>query len=346
MVAAAVTIVSSVVDLIRGVSDAGVTITTVGVAAVIVGFGWATRYLDESHVIAWGSLPFLGVALIVGFDLASDDASVAAQVFFFFPALYAASLLPRSGALLVTLAAVIGEAVVVFSAVPLAEVVTDVCYVTAALVPAAVLLIRSAERQELLVAQLRRQAAIDPLTGLVTRRVLDQAAQSALSGAASSSGTALVLLDVDDFKGVNDRYGHPAGDEVLVQLAALLIRGCRASDIVSRLGGDEIALLLPGCSEEALIGRASTILTDVRAHDFVTSDGAHIKVSVTAGVAHAPNHAADLRSLYVTADAALYRAKRSGGDQVGTPGALLHGDAGVPTGVAPIATVGWIESES
>ena len=71
-----------------------------------------------------------------------------------------------------------------------------------------------------LVTLLERQAAIDPLTGLVTRRVLDDAASAALSGAASGDGTALILIDVDNFKAINDTYGHPGGDEVLVQLAA------------------------------------------------------------------------------------------------------------------------------
>ena len=127
---------------------------------------------------------------------------------------------------------------------------TDAVYVSAALLTTVGLLDRRRRSPGRLVAQLQRQAAIDPLTGLATRRVLDHAAQSALSGAASGEGTALILIDVDDFKSVNDRYGHPAGDEVLIQLAELLIDGCRDDDIVSRMGGDEIALLLPGCSAE------------------------------------------------------------------------------------------------
>jgi diguanylate cyclase (GGDEF)-like protein len=345
IVAAAVTVAFALVDLVRGLSDARTAIVTALGGLIIVGIGWATRYLAESHVFAWGSLPFLGVGLIVAFDLASHDGSVAAQVFFFFPALYAASQLPRSGAWIGTLTAIAGEAVVVFASTPVGDGFTEVGYVTAALATAAVLLTLSAERQDRLIARLRRQAAIDPLTGLVTRRVLDQAAQSALSGAASSSGTALILLDVDGFKGVNDKYGHPAGDEVLVQLAALLVQHSRASDVVSRLGGDEIALLLPGCSQDAVLARAGALLADVRRHAFVIPDGEQIKVSVTAGVAHAPTHASDLRSLYVTADAALYRAKRSGGDQVGVPGE--HGPlVRRETAVTPPSVAGKIESES
>ncbi|WP_157695155.1 GGDEF domain-containing protein [Nakamurella panacisegetis] len=322
IVAATVTIVFSVFDLVRGATDAPTAIATILVSAVVVAVGLATRRLRGSHVITWGSLPILGVLAIVGFDLASGDASVSAQVFLFFPALYAASTLPRIGVIIVTLTAIAGEAVIVFAAVPAATGAAAVGYVSAGLATASVLLARSAEEQEVLIARLRRQAAIDPLTGLATRRVLDQAAQSALSGAASSAGTGMILLDVDKFKDVNDRYGHPAGDEVLVQLAALLIRGCRKTDIVSRLGGDEIALLLPGCSPDSLLKRASSILLDVRNHAFIMSDLERIRVSVTAGVAHAPTHACDLPSLYATADAALYEAKRAGRDQVGVPARL------------------------
>ena len=116
-----------------------------------------------------------------------------------------------------------------------------------------VLLVVSGERQDTLIEQLKRQAAIDSLTGLVTRRVLDNAAASALSGGASELGTGLILLDIDKFKHINDEYGHPIGDEVLVQLAELLMIGVRPSDTVSRMGGDEIAILLAGCSVEAVL---------------------------------------------------------------------------------------------
>ena len=122
------------------------------------------------------------------------------------------------------------------------------------------LLILSGERQDALVAELRTQAAVDSLTGLVTRRVLDEAASSALSGAASAQGTGLILLDLDHFKHVNDEHGHLAGDEVLVQVSKLLL-GTRSGDTVSRMGGDEIAVLLAGCSVDALRQRAEQILS-------------------------------------------------------------------------------------
>jgi diguanylate cyclase (GGDEF)-like protein len=218
-----------------------------------------------------------------------------------------------------TAASVLGEVIVVSTMLPPRQAVVAIGYVAATLVTTAGLLVRSGERQALLILRLERQAAIDPLTGLVTRRVLDEAAQSAMSGAASAHGTSLIMLDVDDFKSINDRYGHPAGDDVLVQLATLLVGSSRGEDVVSRMGGDEIALLLPGCPASVLRDRAEHIVWDVRAHTFLVNDGDEIDVSVTVGLAHAPTHAIDLRTLYTAADAAMYQAKRAGGNRVAVP---------------------------
>jgi diguanylate cyclase (GGDEF)-like protein len=294
------------------------------VAAVVAValMSWSARYFDEANKVSWALCPLLAVAAIVVVDLLTADASVSAQIFFLFPTLYGASLLLRPGAVVMTAASVVGEVVVVGTQLPLRVAITDAGYVTAVLVTAAVLLARGAERQAMLVASLEQQAAVDPLTGLVTRRVLDEAANAALSGASSHEGTSLVLLDVDDFKAVNDRHGHPGGDQVLVQLAALLGRRSRRNDVVCRMGGDEIALLLPGCSADAAHARAEEIVRDVRGHAFWLGGSDPVSVSVSVGLAHAPTHAVDLRTLYVAADAALYEAKQSGRNRVVVPAFL------------------------
>lgn len=299
----------------------GIAVATVTMVAVL---GWLAHLLDETNRVAWAVVPLLAVVAIVVVDFSTADASVSAQIFFLFPTLYGASQLPRAGAVVMTAASVVGEIVVVGATLPLREAMTDTGYVAAALVTTAVLLIRAGERQAALVARLQSQAAIDPLTGLSTRWVLDEAAETALSGAASVEGTALILLDVDHFKSINDRYGHPGGDEVLVQLAHLLVGGSRRGDVVSRMGGDEIALLLPGCSAESLHPRAEQIAQDVRKHAFELSDGEQVVVSVSVGLAHCPTHALALRDLYVAADAALYEAKRSGRDRVSYPTIVLQ----------------------
>lgn len=104
---------------------------------------------------------------------------------------------------------------------------------------------------------------------------------------------------------------------MLVQLADLLVHSARRDDVVSRLGGDEMALLLPRCSVTSLRRRAEQIVADVGTHIFVLHSGQEVRVSVSVGLAHVPTDAVDLQSLYVRADQALYEAKRSGRNRVG-----------------------------
>jgi diguanylate cyclase (GGDEF)-like protein len=263
-------------------------------------------------------------------DITSHDASVTAQVFFFFPVLYAGAQLRRFATVAICLFAAAGEAVVAFTIAGGSEAVTDLVFVAAALGTTGWLLLHAGERNDRLIDKLERQAAVDPLTGLMTRRVLDTAVSSALSGAGDTGGTALLLMDVDKFKTINDVHGHPAGDAVLQQLATILMRCSRRGDLVSRLGGDEIAVLLTGCPKEAAVRRAERILDAVRAHPFdieaVSMAGSDeprvLSVSLSIGVAHLPMQARDLRELYATADAALYEAKRGGRNQVAAPDAV------------------------
>jgi hypothetical protein len=158
------------------------TVLAGGAVVCVAVLSGLARFFDEANRIAWALCPLVAVAAIVVVDLLTFDASVSAQIFFLFPTLYGASLLRRTGTVVMTGASLVGELVVV-AALPVREAVTDFGYVAAALITAAVLLSRASERQAALVHMLERQAAVDPLTGLFTRRVLDQAATSALSGA-------------------------------------------------------------------------------------------------------------------------------------------------------------------
>ena len=300
----------------QGPSAVGIIASVLTAVAVIGGAVLLQRHPDRGDW-AWAVFPFAAVVAIVALDLITVDASVSAQIFFLFPALYAAFQLPRAGVIAVAAASIAGSVVDSLAVLPMGTGLVQSAFLAAALATCATLLVLSGERQDALLSQLRRQAAVDSLTGLVTRRVLDNAAASALSGAASELGTGLVLLDVDRFKWINDELGHPCGDEVLVQLAALLMDGTRPSDTISRMGGDEIAVLLAGCSVETLQRRAEQILWDVRAHPFVLASGRTPAVTVSIGVAQLPTHAVDLRSLYSAADASLYVAKRAGRDRIG-----------------------------
>jgi diguanylate cyclase (GGDEF)-like protein len=277
------------------------------------------RATDSSPTLVWVLPPILGVAAVVALDLMTQDASAAGQVFLCLPVLYAAAQLRWLGAAITAVVAIAGDASVVFSLEPLSRALADFGYVAATCLTMAFVLVRARNHQESLVLQLRRAAAIDPLTGLVTRRVLDEAAQTALSGAGHDEGTALVLIDLDRFKSINDTYGHPVGDSVLVHVSEVLARQTRSDTVVCRMGGDEIAVLLPGCSHENALRRAQDLLDAVHAHPFQLEDGTLIAVSVSIGVAQVPVHAQALNRLYTVADQALYEAKRGGRGRVSAP---------------------------
>jgi diguanylate cyclase (GGDEF)-like protein len=167
--------------------------------------------------------------------------------------------------------------------------------------------LRQAERQH--VAELTRQAFHDALTGLPNRyHLLDRAGQ-AVGGAGS---VALLLLDLDGFKHVNDSAGHHAGDALLRSVGDRLRQTVRDDDVVARLGGDEFAVLLTGNPDA---GTATAIAE--RIHDRLCAphpvDGGSVTVGGSVGVALFPQDGADVDDLMRAADAAMYRAKRHGG---------------------------------
>ncbi|MFB9883218.1 diguanylate cyclase [Planobispora siamensis] len=172
---------------------------------------------------------------------------------------------------------------------------------------------------ELLRADLAEQAARDALTGLHNRRHLMQHLTSAIIEADDDRPLSLALLDIDHFKQVNDRYGHRAGDEVLVAFAELLGRQVRRSDIVARYGGEEFVVVFAGADAEQARARMDA-LRERLAERSVEADGHLLTVTFSAGVATAtPGISAD--DLLHAADQALYAAKHGGRNQVRVAGA-------------------------
>jgi diguanylate cyclase (GGDEF)-like protein len=261
--------------------------------------------------------PLLGVVFVMLLDLGTKDASAGAQVAFCLPVLFAASQLRVLGAVLTLVATIAGEAVVISQLKPNGAGALDLIYVSMVLMLMTGLLVQAGRRQERLVALLESQASLDPLTGLVTRRVLDEAVLRALNAPAVHAGTALILVDVDHFKSINDTYGHPIGDDALVHVAQVLDRRSRPDTLISRLGGDEIAVLLPGCSETAARKRAHELLETMRESPLLLPHGETLTISISLGVAHVPVGKRPLRELYAAADASLYDAKRLGRGRVG-----------------------------
>jgi diguanylate cyclase (GGDEF)-like protein len=276
------------------------------------------RYASRAPDLVWVAIPLLGVLAIVVLDVTSHDASVQAQVFLIFPVLFAASQLPPGAAVGVTVLSVIGELIVTFSSNEHArDAAFDSLYVTTAIVAAAVLLTHSTRARDELIEHLGRQVGVDALTSLMTRRALGDVARQTLDVNArrrtgSDIGIALILIDLDRFKTVNDTYGHPVGDDFLVHVATFLTERLRIGDLVARLGGDEFAVLMTDCSPQAAQHRGQSLLDKAMEHPFPLPAGGSIPIRFTMGVGHVPaGTPSTLRDLYAQADRDLYAAKSS-----------------------------------
>ena len=159
-----------------------------------------------------------------------------------------------------------------------------------------------------------RLARTDPLTGIPNRRYVDEITRGECSRAARhKTPLALVLVDIDFFKGVNDTYGHKAGDEALLQLGDLARRSCRRGDVVGRYGGDEFLFILPNANLKAALKFADRFRTNVGGHVFAVSPEANVRMTVSAGVAEFdPTDSQKPSSLIKRTDEALYSAKTQG----------------------------------
>ncbi len=270
--------------------------------------------LDRFAVGSLLSLTCLG--LICALNLLTEDTSAGAQAFYALPVLWAASHLRSPAVVVVTATALGADCLTLFLLLPASAAVSDFVFFGAVLAIMATMLVRGIRVQERLVEALQEQITVDSLTGLATRRAFDDALAGAMNHAVPG-GTALVLIDVDSFKTINDSHGHPVGDDVLVHLATVLRSRVRAEDaVLSRLGGDELAVLMPGCGRDTAVQRAEELLDAVRSTPMTLPDGRLLAVSISVGVAHVPQHSTDRRGLYTAADAALYAAKRAGRGRV------------------------------
>ena len=164
-------------------------------------------------------------------------------------------------------------------------------------------------------AQIAYMAHHDGLTGIANRAVLREKMEEALARLRRRGDAFTVfVLDLDQFKTINDSLGHPFGDQVLKEAAARLSACLRETDTVARLGGDEFAIMATadGDQREAAIVMANRLLKAVAApYDF---DGRHIEIGTSIGIALAPEHGTDVDQLVKNADLALYKSKSEGGD--------------------------------
>jgi diguanylate cyclase (GGDEF)-like protein len=177
--------------------------------------------------------------------------------------------------------------------------------------------LRYAIQHSRLVEGLRKLASRDELTGLYNRRAMgEMLKEEADRHRRYGRPAALVLLDVDHFKSINDSFGHPAGDEVLRWLAQLVRDTIRTADIPSRYGGEELAIILPEMNSLQALGMAERLRRRVAACPFESRgrDGRALRIPVTIslGVAGLPDDALDADALVAAADEGLYAAKRGG----------------------------------
>jgi diguanylate cyclase (GGDEF)-like protein/PAS domain S-box-containing protein len=188
----------------------------------------------------------------------------------------------------------------------------------------------------------------DELTGLANRRLFSERARAALATSAlRNSGCAIVVIDLDGFKQINDRYGHLAGDEVLQQMAHRLQRAVRPPDTVARYGGDEFALLIPDAGTRRDIAAIASRILEELARPVPIAGRGEQRLSASMGIAMASETRSDPIALLSMADRAMYEAKSGGGNRAvfassPEPPALLASEVPGPglQSSAPVTGIG------
>ena len=196
--------------------------------------------------------------------------------------------------------------------------------------------------------RLRYRALHDPLTGLPNRILFDDRLAHALAGAGQRrEGVAVLLADLDGFKGVNDRLGHAAGDQLLVAAGQRLAACLRLGDTAARVGGDEFALLLERCRDPEAPARVAARVLAAMRQPFPAAGG-DVAISASVGVARSGTGQARASDLLRDADAALYRAKAAGKDAVAvhgpTPGDAPEAAAGTEFEIDLLRAATWLRA--
>jgi diguanylate cyclase (GGDEF)-like protein len=173
-------------------------------------------------------------------------------------------------------------------------------------------------------ARIQRMAVTDELTGLYNRRHFFERMEQMLATATRyDQALGLIILDIDNFKLVNDTYGHLVGDLVLRELAECLRQQSRKSDVIARYGGEELVLVLPETDLPGAVHTAEKVRMSLESRDIQLEDGRILRITASFGVAElnalctlTPGVPINTEKLVEAADAALYRAKHSGRNRV------------------------------
>ena len=161
--------------------------------------------------------------------------------------------------------------------------------------------------------QLKKLATLDPLTGISNRRAFYENAESVLQFAkVGKLGVGLLMFDLDNFKALNDTYGHAVGDQVLIEFTKVVSDCIRNNDIFARLGGEEFALLLPDVDKSEVNRIGERIRSSVERTSVALESRTHVSFTTSVGGTMWQNTESDLDASLKRADGALYNAKRSG----------------------------------
>jgi diguanylate cyclase (GGDEF)-like protein len=234
--------------------------------------------------------------------------------------LYAANFLSRRVIYANIGSVLVCQALVVIVALGAEDGFADWAAMALAMTMTAVVVVTLRERADQLLSRLEGQALADPLTGLANRRSFDE--ELRIAGAwAERTGRplALVTVDLDYFKAINDTYGHAVGDQALQAVAEALSSVAERDDVVARLGGDEFVMLLRADKRGAL--RTTAALRDIVAGLTDLPSG---PPGLSIGVAVLPDDASSVEHLLATSDAALYEAKSRGRGQVAVAGEVAR----------------------
>ncbi len=284
-------------------------VTGMSVAPAVASKPWCVTYS-----VTWTALSAFGVATVAILDGGMDSPIL---ILLFLPLIFGTLMFTPRAAGICGISAVASLALVALIDRHVATSPGRAFLLFAALVGATLLTVAAAinrthieEHEAQLQAALAEMAAVDELTGCAVRRVLRQRMEEEIvRSVRSRSPLSLMMIDVDHFKSVNDTYGHTVGDHVLAGVGTVLRQSGRAFDLVSRVGGDEFALLLPDTDVPGAVGVAERIRNDLPAE-------VEVPVTVSIGVGGLDRSTPSAEHLLDSADFALYQAKRSGRDAI------------------------------
>jgi diguanylate cyclase (GGDEF)-like protein len=275
--------------------------------------------------MTWTIAPFLGVLLVTGLNVGTHDASTGAQFFYLWPVLYAANFLRSRLNYLNIMFVSAGHAATVFPILGVTGGLLDWVSVTVAMTLTAIVVASLSNRNERLRAALATQAYADPLTGVANRRSFDGELADAVDWAQrTGEPIALLTLDIDHFKKINDTWGHAVGDQALQAVAAALQQIAQGQDVVGRLGGDEFVLLLR-TGRDGAMRAADDLRALVASIDSLRCGPPGLSI----GAAVLPDHAASAAELGTASDAALYQAKQGGRGRTAMAGGAYSFSSGI-----------------